>query len=137
MTDRIRVGSAVLVESDGRVLLGQRGKEPNRGAWVIPGGGVHLFEHVSDAAIREIKEETGLDISSPCPVLVREIISAPDEHRLIVYSRTDYAGVADPVASSDLLDVKFFTRVELEGIRPQISPIVRDVLQETGWLSQP
>src|SRR5437660_1789038 len=39
----VRVGSAVLVVDDRRVLLGRRGKQPNFGRWVLPGGKVALY----------------------------------------------------------------------------------------------
>src|SRR6185369_3974053 len=60
VTDRPRVGvGAVLIHQD-KVLLIQRGKEPLRGRWVVPGGTVELGETLEEALVREIQEETGL-----------------------------------------------------------------------------
>lgn len=50
---------AVVVDGD-RVLLVKRGKAPNKGTWAFPGGSIELNEPVRDAALRELKEETGL-----------------------------------------------------------------------------
>jgi len=43
------------------VLLIERGGEPYKGSWAIPGGFIHMDETVEDGAMRELKEETGVD----------------------------------------------------------------------------
>ncbi|MDP9143811.1 MAG: NUDIX domain-containing protein [Actinomycetota bacterium] len=54
------VGVGVAVVDDGRILLVQRGHEPARGLWAVPGGKVDFGERLRDAAVREVREETGL-----------------------------------------------------------------------------
>jgi len=49
------------VEKDGQLLMLKRNKEPYRDYWTLPGGKIEFGEHVEDAAIREMKEETNLD----------------------------------------------------------------------------
>ncbi len=88
----IRVGCAVLAVRDGRILLGKRGKAPFYGKWVIPGGGVNRFESFAETAVRELAEETGLEISVREIATVKEIISPPHEHRVIVYVSADVVG---------------------------------------------
>ena len=70
----IRVGIGVIVQDDkGRVLLGKRNKAAKRGAiklrddwdWTLPGGGLEYGEEFEEGAIREVKEETDLDIKEP------------------------------------------------------------------------
>ena len=57
-----RVGSALIVRDEAnRILLGKRNKDPQRGNWVLPGGKIHAFESIAQAAARELEEETGLD----------------------------------------------------------------------------
>jgi ADP-ribose pyrophosphatase YjhB (NUDIX family) len=51
----------VLHHADGIVLL-QRAIEPAYGAWVFPGGFVDRGEHPAEAAIREAREEAGVDV---------------------------------------------------------------------------
>lgn len=52
---------AVLVER-GRVLLVQRGREPSKGKWSLPGGVLELGESLADGVVREVREETGLEV---------------------------------------------------------------------------
>src|SRR5690242_9267596 len=56
----IGVGGVVIHRK--RVLLVQRGKEPSRGEWSIPGGMLELGEELREGVRREIREETGLDV---------------------------------------------------------------------------
>jgi 8-oxo-dGTP diphosphatase len=56
------VGVGVLVIEDGAILLVQRGREPGRGLWAVPGGKVRRGEPMREAARREVREETGLDV---------------------------------------------------------------------------
>jgi 8-oxo-dGTP diphosphatase len=57
-----KVSVAVLAEQDGRVLMVKRTMNPGRGSWCFPGGFMESGETPQEAAIRECKEETGLDI---------------------------------------------------------------------------
>lgn len=56
------VGVGALIIENGRLLLIKRGAKPGQGKWSIPGGLVELGEQVKDAAVREVKEECGLDV---------------------------------------------------------------------------
>ncbi|MET7640709.1 NUDIX domain-containing protein [Streptomyces sp. NPDC005438] len=51
--------SAVAVDGDGRILLQRR--RDNR-LWALPGGGMEMWESLPEAAVREVKEETGFDV---------------------------------------------------------------------------
>ncbi len=55
-------GVGVLVEMDDGLVLIRRGEEPYRGWWALPAGYIEADESVEEAAVRECKEETGLDI---------------------------------------------------------------------------
>jgi len=56
------VGVGTVIIRDSSVLLVRREQEPAKGLWSFPGGLVDLGETVEEAARREVKEETGIDI---------------------------------------------------------------------------
>jgi 8-oxo-dGTP pyrophosphatase MutT (NUDIX family) len=53
------VGVSAVVVDEGRILLQRR---TDNGLWALPGGGMDLTESVPQAAVREVKEETGYDV---------------------------------------------------------------------------
>ena len=48
---------------DGKVLIVRRARPPANGLYTLPGGGVELGETLEEAVIREVKEETALDVA--------------------------------------------------------------------------
>ncbi len=60
--DRPFVGVGVVVYKGDEVLLIQRGKPPRSGQWSLPGGVQELGETVRQAAHREVREETSVEI---------------------------------------------------------------------------
>ncbi|MEZ5945342.1 MAG: NUDIX domain-containing protein [Hyphomonas sp.] len=70
-------GAAILDES-GRLLLIQRLKEPEAGAWGLPGGKIDFGERAEDTARREIEEELGVVIDITGLACISEIIDGGD-----------------------------------------------------------
>lgn len=56
------LGVGAVVFQDGKVLLIERGQEPLKGYWTLPGGLVETGERLECAVRREVQEETGLEI---------------------------------------------------------------------------
>src|SRR3569833_149241 len=56
------VGVGAVVVQAGRVLLVQRGREPLKGKWSLPGGMLEIGESLHEGVIREVEEETGLRV---------------------------------------------------------------------------
>src|SRR5947209_19454680 len=79
---------AILLRRD-RILMAQRGKEPLKGWWSLPGGALETGESLKDAVRREVREETGLEIL-PVGVLeiferiMRDASGAPEYHYVLI-----------------------------------------------------
>jgi 8-oxo-dGTP diphosphatase len=127
-----RIGSALLVRDEvNRILLGKRNKDPQRGNWIIPGGKIHAFESIAEAAARELLEETGLVVEVGDHFNVYEIINPPNEHRVVIYSWGKVVG-GEPKASDDISELKFFELAELGEV--PVTPLVRRVLIDAGFV---
>ena len=79
---------AIMLKRD-RILMAQRGKEPLKGSWSLPGGALETGESLADGVRREVREETGLDIR-PLGVLeiferiMRDASGAPEYHYVLI-----------------------------------------------------
>lgn len=104
-------GVGVVVWKDGHVLLIQRGKEPMRGSWSIPGGSHDLGETIREAAIREVREETGVEIELGPIIDVIDTVRRDAEGQIHThYTLVDFAATwvsGDAVAGDDAMNAEF------------------------------
>lgn len=75
-----RISAGALVEHEGRLLLVRHRKEGVYDFWVAPGGGVQGSESLTDAAEREVREETGLLVVAERILYVEEFHSPETRH---------------------------------------------------------
>jgi 8-oxo-dGTP diphosphatase len=78
------VGVGAVIICDGKILLEKRKNEPGKGKWSIPGGLVELGEGAKETAIREVREETSLEVEEPMLIDVVDNITK-DENGEIKY----------------------------------------------------
>ena len=92
---------AVVVDDD-RLLLIRRGHGPAAGEWSVPGGRVEAGETLAEAVVREVAEETGVEVVCEQMLGWVERIS-PDHHFVILDFRAQLLGTGegDPVAGDD------------------------------------
>ena len=104
--------AGALVVENGKILMVQRAVIPRVGWWCLPAGFMEWSEHPSQTAVREIKEETGLDIRLES---LFEVYSGNDDPRmnaiLILYLAKAIGGKLGP--ADDAQDVRFFGFDEL------------------------
>jgi len=124
------VGVGGVVIRGGKVLLIQRGKEPLKGRWVIPGGTVELGETLEEAVAREVREETGIIVRPREVVLVFDRIERRDgavayHYVVIDYLCDDLGGTLQ--AGSDAADAAFVATEDLA--RYDMPPAALDLVR--------
>ncbi len=128
-----RIGVAGIITGGDKhpfhILLGRRGKDPNRGLFVLPGGGVEDGESLEDAFCREVYEETGLRIKRDDKRWAWRpwLIELPDRIVLVEHATAEDN---EPRDGSDLYDVQWVPYNELPA---DVSPVVKPVLARWGW----
>jgi len=132
--DRPIVGVGTVIVDRGRALLVRRGTEPLKGEWSIPGGVVELGETLRQAAAREAKEETGLEVEAGEVLEVVDRIMRDPQHKIQYhYVLVDFlcrriSGEAR--SGTDASEFRWITPKELQGfpISDSAAAVVRKAL---------
>jgi ADP-ribose pyrophosphatase len=130
-----RLGASVLVRKGEKVLLVKRGSEPGKGKWALPGGLVEPGEEVERAAVREVREETGVRVRLRGLLGVYNLIGRNGRKLRYHYVSVCFRG--EPLSAGirrggEVLEAGWFGRREL--LRKELSPITARVLRREGML---
>lgn len=132
----VGIGAAIYREDS--VLMAQRGKEPLKGWWSLPGGALELGESLEEGVRREVREETGLDIRPVCVLeiferIIRDAGGATEYHYVLIDYICEIAG-GELCAGDDACAVQWVKRADL----PQL-PITEGTLEviEKGFRVNP
>jgi 8-oxo-dGTP diphosphatase len=134
------IGVGAVIVDRNRVLLVQRGREPSKGKWSLPGGGRELGESLTDGLAREVTEETGLIVETVELIeLLERIVKQPDSeggriryHYVIADYLCRVAG-GELHAGSDADAVRWVERAEWNSHSAlALDPITVRVI-EAGW----
>lgn len=107
-----------VLEKDGKYLLVQEAKEKCYGKWNLPAGHLDPNETIIEAAKREIKEESGLDVelTGVCQIGNRKL---EDDVFVSVIFSTKVLGGDIKFDPNEILDVKWFSYEELLSMKAQ------------------
>jgi len=104
---KIRVAVDTIIRYKGGIVLIKRKFGEEKGKWALPGGHVDLDEPLESAAVREAKEETGLDI-----ILIRQMHTYSDPKRdprnHVITTVFVAEGKGELVAGDDAAEAKVF-----------------------------
>lgn len=113
----VPTASALVVDDEGRVLLARRAGEPDAGKWDLPGGFLDEGEHPRDGLVRELREETGLEVEPGAffDVVMDRYGDGPDAHATLnlYWLARVVSGVER--AADDVAELRWFRRGELPG----------------------
>ncbi len=119
---------AVIKDEQGRLLLIKRGHEPGAGLWSLPGGRIEPGETDAAALVREMREETGLEVQAG-PLLGSVRRPAPGSAVLDIrdYTATITGGTLR--AGDDAAEARWVTVSELRSL-----PITEGLVEAlTDW----
>lgn len=108
---RVPCVGAVIRDEAGRILLIKRGHDPGKGLWSVPGGRIEPGETDEQAVVREVREETGLEVE--CGPLVGAIERPGMAGTILQIS--DYRAIVtggELAAGDDAADARWLTLQE-------------------------
>lgn len=122
----IPAASAVVVDGAGRILLARR---TDNDLWTIPGGAMEPGESISHTAVREVKEETGIDVEVVSLVGIysnpKHVVEYSDgevrQQFSICFACRPVGG--EPAPSDETSEVGYFTAEDLEEM--DVHPSIR------------
>ena len=130
------VGVGAVVVQDGRVLLVRRGTEPLKGHWTLPGGLLEVGEALTAGVIREVREETGLDVEPVELIELLDRIHREGNRVRYHYVIADYlcrVTGGDLCAASDADAARWVERAEWNSHSALIVDPVTVRVLEKGW----
>jgi 8-oxo-dGDP phosphatase len=128
----IRMAVLTLIEQNGKFLLIQESKSSCRNKWFLPGGRVSAGESIPDAAVREAREESGLEIQLTGLLYVDQRTGASpagDADRIrFVFLGKPVGGALKQTGDVHSIRAGWFSEEEIGGLELR-SPFVRKVLE--------
>ncbi len=126
----VGIVAGCLIQDDNKYLLVQEKQAKAYGLWNLPAGYVDKGEVIEDAAVREVKEETGLLVElGPEVAIYHESVGKPVKH---IFTAQVIGGELSP-QPDEILDVKWLTFNEISALNNEgklRAPWIWDVIQK-------
>lgn len=129
--ERPTIAVGAICVRDGQLLLIRRRNDPARGRWSLPGGRVEAGELLADALKREVREETGLEISVGDLAGILEV-PRPGTHYVILDYFATVEGSSTPLAADDATEARWVALDDV--IRMDLTPRFVETLRAWGVL---
>jgi 8-oxo-dGTP diphosphatase len=94
-----------------QILLTRRNVEPFKGMWCLPGGHIDQYETAKDAVVREVKEETDIDLNPSFFGYFDEILPHQGLHAVVLTFVGNYTGRVDP-NKDEVIEIGWFSMPE-------------------------
>ncbi|MES2437199.1 MAG: NUDIX domain-containing protein [Patescibacteria group bacterium] len=148
MQEKKRVGAGfgvIILNKDGKILLGKRHPDPDKadsafrsaGEWSLPGGKLDWGESFETGAIREVKEETDIDITNPEVISVHNCRNEHAHFMTVGLIAREWTGEAKVMEPDEMVEWGWFDLSDLP--QPRYFPsfmVIENYLQKKFYIKQ-
>lgn len=142
---KVGAGFGVVLEKDGKILMGLRHLDPDKadsafrsaGEWSLPGGKLDWGETFEEGAIREVKEETGIDIEDPEVISVHNCKNQHAHFMTVGLSAKKWTGEAKVMEPDEMIEWRWFDLKDLP--HPRYFPsfmVIENYLQNKFYIKK-
>jgi ADP-ribose pyrophosphatase YjhB (NUDIX family) len=144
---RVGAGFGVVIErADGKILLGRRHEDPDKadsafrsaGEWCLPGGKLEWGETFEDGAIREVREETSIEIRNPRVISVHNCRNEHAHFMTVGMVATEFSGEARVTEPDEITEWQWFALDSLP--QPRYFPsfeVIENYVQKKFYIQRP
>ena len=122
---------AVVIKNESLLMI-RRGRAPGAGLWSIPGGKVEAGESLAEALVREVAEETGLEVEAGPLAGIHEVLGPP--HYVVLDFHATIEGRPEPRAGGDAAEVRWVPLESISGL--SCTPRFVETLTSWGVLAE-
>ena len=114
------LAASVAVLREGRILLAMRGKPPSEGLFSLPGGKVEVGETLGEAALRELREEVGVEAKLIGLIAPVEFIERDEKghirHHVVIAAHAARWVSGEPQTSPEAKEIRWITERDIAGL---------------------